>query len=116
MPISRYMNINEQIIRLYNDTNFQKIKSYYSRSTIFDVLGIARSEVIHSRFLAWTLNPVEYHQMGAEPLKKLIRLLYYISTSNDNGVFPTDFIIPVLTNAYTIAQTSVICEKNNIFE
>ena len=54
--------------------------------------------------------------MGAEPLKKLIRLLYYISTSNDNGVFPTDFIIPVLTNAYTIAQTSVICEKNNIFE
>lgn len=108
------MSYEEKFIRLYNDTTFQKIRSYYSQSTIFDILGIARLENIHSRFLAWILNPTEFHQMGDEPLRKLIRLLYYSSKkeSLDEQKFPSVLALPVLTNSYSITRAEVRCEKS----
>lgn len=108
------MSYEEHFIRLYNYTTFQKIRSYYSQSTIFDILGIAHLENIHSRFLAWILNPTEFHQMGDEPLRKLIRLLYYSSKkeSLDEQKFPSALALPVLTNSYSITRAEVRCEKS----
>jgi hypothetical protein len=52
--------------------------------------------------------------MGDEPLRKLIRLLYYSSKkeSLDEQKFPSVLALPVLTNSYSITRADVRCEKS----
>ncbi|MCH7848893.1 MAG: PD-(D/E)XK nuclease family protein [Planctomycetes bacterium] len=42
------------------------------RFNIFDALGIARTEIRHSNFLAWLLDPAESHGQGALFLKAIL--------------------------------------------
>ena len=66
--------INEQILGMYNDNTYQGLKAYYDKTTIFNVLGVERSETKHSAFLCWLLNANASHGLGDEPMKKLLRL------------------------------------------
>lgn len=80
---------SEQIIDFYNSEEYQKLNEYYNRSTIFDALGIQRSETRHSKFLQWLLNPESNHQLSDVPLRKFMRLL---STKIDDEQLKTKFM------------------------
>lgn len=54
---------------------FQKLNAYYMQSTVFDVLGVQRSETRHSAFLAWLLNPKASHFLKEMPLRKFLALI-----------------------------------------
>ena len=41
---------NKQILDMYNDSMYQELKAYYEKTTIFNVLGVERSETRHSAF------------------------------------------------------------------
>ena len=47
---------NRQILDMYNDSTYQELKAYYEKTTIFNVLGVERSETRHSAFLCWLLS------------------------------------------------------------
>ena len=63
------------ILKLYKKTAFQRLTAYYSQSTVFNVLGVERSEKRHSAFLEWLLNPESAHGLKELPLRKLLSLV-----------------------------------------
>lgn len=38
---------------MYNDSTYQELKAYYDKTTIFNVLGVERSETCYSAFLCF---------------------------------------------------------------
>ena len=57
--------MSEQLILdFYKLPAFQKLSAYYMQSTVFNVLGVERSENRHSAFLAWLLNPKSSHGLN----------------------------------------------------
>lgn len=107
------MSISDQIIHLYNGKNYLALKAYYSRSSLFDILGISRWETVHSNFLAWILNPNASHKMGYEPLRKFIRLLYLASNTQTNTTnnFAQEMKVPVITDTYRLEDVNVVNEQ-----
>lgn len=67
--------IEKQVLDLYKTTAYQKLNAYYGQSTVFNVLGIERSENRHSAFLEWLLNPKSSHGLNDAPLKKFLALV-----------------------------------------
>ena len=63
------------ILDFYKLPEFQKLNAYYMQSTVFNVLGIQRSENRHSAFLAWLLNPDAPHSLKEMPLRKFLALI-----------------------------------------
>lgn len=49
-----------------------QLEEQLGRFNIFDALGIARTEIRHSNFLAWLLDPAESHGQGELFLKALL--------------------------------------------
>lgn len=68
-----------------NPSNDRELKAYYEKTTIFNVLGVERSETRHSAFLCWLLNANASHGLGEEPMKKLLRL--YATKMDDDSSF-----------------------------
>ena len=62
------------ILDFYKLPEFQKLSAYYMQSTVFNVLGVQRSENRHSAFLAWLLNPHASHSLKEMPLRKFLAL------------------------------------------
>ncbi len=75
--------IEKQVLDLYKTTAYQKLKAYYSQSTVFSVLGIERSENRHSAFLEWLLNPKSSHALNDSPLKKFLALVATLASDED---------------------------------
>ena len=63
------------ILKLYKKTAFQRLNAYYSQITVFNVLGVERSEKRHSAFLEWLFNPESAHGLKELPLRKLLSLV-----------------------------------------
>ncbi len=67
--------IKESIIDFYKKPAFQRLSAYYMQSTVFDVLGVQRSEDKHSAFLAWLFNPHSSHSLKEMPMRKFLTLV-----------------------------------------
>lgn len=80
------MNKENIVLNIYNCAEYQQLKEYYGKSTIFSSLGIARSENRHSAFLAWLFDTAADHKLGSEPLKKLLGLYALRSTIISNSM------------------------------
>ena len=61
------------ILDFYKLPEFQKLNAYYMQSTVFNVLGIQRSENRHSAFLAWLLNPDAPPLVEGDAIKEIPR-------------------------------------------
>ena len=67
---------NKQILEMYNDSTYHELKAYYEKTTIFNVLGVERSETRHSAFLCWLLLCaghgwlVLYQECAASPVPR----------------------------------------------
>jgi len=57
-------------------TYVQKLREFYAQKSLAEIYGIARSELPHSSFVAWLLNPKGSHGLGAFPLTQLIRSIF----------------------------------------
>lgn len=53
----------------------ESVEAYANKFNVFDVLGITRTEIRHSFFLKWLLDPKENHGLGDAFIKKLIACL-----------------------------------------
>lgn len=71
-------DIKQEIIDMLNSEEYREIVSFYEQKTVFNILGIARNENVHSNFLAWLLNPKENHELGEFALRKLLETLVVI--------------------------------------
>lgn len=97
---------NRQILDMYNDSTYQELKAYYEKTTIFNVLGVERSETRHSAFLCWLLNANASHGLGEEPMKKLLRL--YATKMDDDS----SFRIMLMTGDYELEMNDIVTEKS----
>ena len=100
--------MRNQIIEFYNDPDFQRLNSYYNRTTIFNILNIERRELSHSAFLKWLFDINGSHNFGEEPLKKLLRML--VNTDNDN-ILSEDILNILLIGDYEIQNFHIETEK-----
>ncbi|WP_349664379.1 PD-(D/E)XK nuclease family protein [Cellulophaga lytica] len=73
------INVREKYRELINDIDFDKLELLLKTPNIFQILGVARTEIRHSNFLAWLLNPNGSHGLGKLFLTKFLR---GISTSD----------------------------------
>ena len=49
---------------LLKDIKFDKLELGLQTPNIFEVLKISKTEIRHSNFLSWILNPKGSHQLG----------------------------------------------------
>ena len=98
---------NKQILDMYNDSTYQELKAYYEKTTIFNVLGVERSETRHSAFLCWLLNANASHGLGEEPMKKLLRL--YATKMDDDSSFRIMLMTGDMPRKWTMTVLSVSC-------
>lgn len=101
MEESKQVTIKRRIIDFYNDPLFQELKSYYGKTTLFNILKIERNENRHSAFLAWLLDEKGSHGLGEEPLKRFMRLLAKMDDRYNE---------PFLVGNYTIENMAVVTE------
>lgn len=67
-------NVTKAIVAFSNSPEYRELDTYYRRKSNFEVLGIQRNEVRHSRFVAWLLNPSEAHGLRTFGLKKFLEV------------------------------------------
>lgn len=101
--------MKNQIVEFYNDPDFQRLNSYYNRTTIFNILNIERRELSHSAFLKWLFDINSSHNLNAEPLKKLLR---HIANANVNEKISENIINALLTGDYKIKDFNIETEKS----
>lgn len=59
--------IVDEVLSLLNSEAFQSLRSYYDDTTIFNVMGVERSENRHSSFLCWLFSTNSSHGLGDKP-------------------------------------------------
>jgi hypothetical protein len=65
--------VREKYRELLNDINFDKMGLLLKTPNIFQILNISRTEIRHSNFLAWLLDPNGTHGLGRLFLIKFLR-------------------------------------------
>lgn len=101
--------MKKQIIEFYNDPDFQRLNSYYNRTTIFNILNIERRELSHSAFLKWLFDINGSHNLNDEPLKKLLR---HITNAGGNKKITDNIANAFLIGDYTIKDFNIETEKS----
>jgi hypothetical protein len=79
--------IQEKYRSLLNDSNFDKIEVELRIPNIFQILNISRTEIRHSNFLSWLLNPNGTHKLGKLVLIKVLRELAASEITTDIDEF-----------------------------
>lgn len=71
------MNQEKHVRQLYqnliNDIDFERLELELKDPNIFQILSISRTEIRHSNFLAWLLEPEGTHGLGKIFLRKFLR-------------------------------------------
>lgn len=61
---------------LLKDIEFDKLELGLQNPNIFEILKISKTEIRHSNFLSWLLNPNGSHQLGDVFLKRFLREVF----------------------------------------
>lgn len=77
---------------LLNDPDFEKLELDIKKPNIFSILNISKTEIRHSNFLAWILDPNENHGLNEKILVKVLRDIF----SDDKVLKYTQFDIELL--------------------
>ena len=107
------MDIAKQILNLYKTTAYQKLNAYYGQSTVFNVLGIERSENRHSAFLGWLLNPKSSHGLNDSALKKFLALVATFACDEDKCYYQ-QVRQHLISGNYTLMVESIKTEQSII--
>ena len=98
--------IRDEIIKFKNDTDFQKLESFYYSKSFSEILGVSRREISHSKFLAWLLGNLESHNLGEFPIKKFLDILLKFSSSNLKSKY-SELYNSFVTEDYLIEKVSI---------
>ena len=91
--------IKGRVLKMLNSKEMEMLRVFYEQSTVFNRLGVERSENRHSAFLKWFLNSEGDHGMGYEPLRLLLRL--YCSKFGMHSFGP-ELTIKIIASDYKI--------------
>lgn len=69
-------NIEEKLSNLIGDLNFEKLELELKIPNFFSILNASRTEIRHSNFLGWILDPNGTHGMGDIFLRKFLRDIF----------------------------------------
>ena len=89
---------------LDEDVRLETLSTMLTEFNLFNVLGIERSELSHSRVLAWLLNPRGSHGLGDSFLREFL----YQVVSEGNPIFPAD------VQNWNLHKVEVVRERHNI--
>ena len=107
------MATEDKILELYKTTKYQKLNAYYGQSTVFNILGIERSENRHSAFLAWLLNPISSHGLKENPLRKFLSLVATKATDEEKCYYH-QVREHLITGNYSLQVESIKTEQSII--
>lgn len=65
--------LKKAYLKLVNDIEFDQLELLNNEQTFFEIIGASKTEIRHSNFLAWLLNPDGSHGLGEAFLKRFIR-------------------------------------------
>lgn len=65
-----------QYDKLLKDVDFDKLDLGLKNPNIFQILRISKSEIRHSNFFSWLLNPNQSHKLGDIFLKRFLREVF----------------------------------------
>ena len=65
--------VKEKYRNLINDADFDRVELQLKTPNIFQILGVTRTEIRHSNFIAWLLDPNGSHGLGKIFITKLLR-------------------------------------------
>ena len=105
--------MENNILELYKTTTYQKLNAYYGQSTVFNILGIERSENRHSAFLAWLLNPTSTHGLKDTPLRKFLSLVATKATDQEKCYYH-QVRERLITGDFTLKVESIKTEQSII--
>jgi len=91
---------------LLKDIDFDKLELGLQTPNIFEILKISKTEIRHSNFLSWMLNPNGSHQLGDVFLKRFLREVFLSERFND--------INQVDVEGMDLSNVEVYREWNNI--
>jgi hypothetical protein len=66
----------KDFLNLLNDASFERIELELQSANFFDILNATKSEVRHSNFLAWILDPNANHGLGEMVLLRFLRDIF----------------------------------------
>ena len=103
--------MNEQdLTELKKSNNFKKLNNLVNKFNIFDCLKITRTEIRHSNFLTWLLNPKETHKLKDIFLKEFINNLIIKFENNKNF----NFYSKQEFKKFDLSNTEILREYKNI--
>ena len=82
----------ESLSRLLNDHDFESIELSLKEPNIFQALSASRSELRHSSFLAYLLDPQESHGINDIFLKKFLQNVFNDDKSLGRDAFDVEFV------------------------
>lgn len=91
------------LFRFHHDESKKRLDEYFSRRSIFDILGVERKETYHSSFIAWLFDDSE---MGCLACKQFLFLLLQRSKQFQKSHFPEKIKRGLLTGALTIDKVT----------
>ena len=91
---------------LLKDIEFDKLELGLQNPNIFEILKISKTEIRHSNFLSWILNPNGSHQLGDIFLKRFLREVF--SSEIFNNINQVD------VEGIDLSNVEVFREWNNI--
>ena len=105
--------IKKSLKDLINDFDFDKLEFGLKNPNIFRILNISKTEIRHSNFLAWLLDPYESHNLRDAFLK---RFLLDISVELDLASIENIEIRREWRNIdlLIIAENMVVCIENKV--
>jgi len=109
--MNEYLNLQE---RIYDKVSLKRLVEYVDSTTIFSVLGIEYNENIHSKMLAWLLNPKPYFDHGLKDTFLKFFLEYIIG--KDFTFCPLDIEIvteyTLVKNKKTIGRLDILIKSD----
>lgn len=108
-------SIQKELVDIRRSEVFRKLKTYYSRQSVFDLIGVSRKEDTHSRLLGWLFDPEGTHNLGTLPLRHLLETVAVVISKSSQRVpgslLPADFLNQIIADSYTISSASLTLEK-----
>jgi len=108
LPDEAFTSIEEirsSLVDIRKSEIFRKLQLYYSRRSVFDIVGVSRKEDTHSRLLGWLLNPDESHNLGAQPLRRLLEAVVVVASRSNQRI--AERIVPTKVFNWVIAEAIV---------
>ncbi|MBO0360865.1 PD-(D/E)XK nuclease family protein [Hymenobacter sp. BT186] len=71
--MGRIAELKREFSKLLDDLDFDRVSLELQKPNIFHILGITRTEIRHSNFLAWLLDPNANHGLGNQIVSRFLR-------------------------------------------